>query len=77
MKADEHVIRISTTEKGLVLWFAGPPSSGKTTSANVMSDKLKGLGMKVEPLGGNEGGLYRLTLDFQSEIGKFIPSAFV
>jgi len=42
------------SEKGFVLWFTGLPSSGKTTLARVMADKLKDLGIKVELLDGDE-----------------------
>lgn len=40
--------------EAFVLWFTGLPSSGKTTLAKVMADKLKDLGMKVELLDGDE-----------------------
>jgi adenylylsulfate kinase len=42
------------SEKGFVLWFTGLPSSGKTTLARVMSDRLRDLGMRVELLDGDE-----------------------
>jgi adenylyl-sulfate kinase len=42
------------SEKEFVLWFTGLPSSGKTTLAKIMADKLKDLGMKVELLDGDE-----------------------
>ncbi len=42
------------SEKGFVLWFTGLPSSGKTTLAKVMADKLRDLGAKVELLDGDE-----------------------
>ncbi len=39
---------------GFVLWFTGLPSSGKTTLAKLMEAKLKGRGLKVELLDGDE-----------------------
>jgi adenylyl-sulfate kinase len=39
--------------KGFVLWFTGLPCSGKTTVADVVADKLKEHGMKVERLDGD------------------------
>jgi adenylylsulfate kinase len=42
------------SEKGFVLWFTGLPSSGKTTLARVLFDRLRDLGMKVELLDGDE-----------------------
>lgn len=42
------------SEKGFVLWFTGLPSSGKTTLAKVIETRLKGQGLKVESLDGDE-----------------------
>jgi adenylyl-sulfate kinase len=39
--------------KGFVLWFTGLPCSGKTTVADIVAEKLKGLDMKVERLDGD------------------------
>ena len=39
--------------KGFVLWFTGLPCSGKTTVADLVAEKLKGHGMKVERLDGD------------------------
>jgi adenylyl-sulfate kinase len=41
-------------EKAFVLWFTGLPSSGKTTLAKTMADRLRDLGLKVELLDGDE-----------------------
>jgi energy-coupling factor transporter ATP-binding protein EcfA2 len=54
MKACESDIRMIEAKKGFVLWFTGLPSSGKTTLARVLADKLRDLGMKVELLDGDE-----------------------
>ena len=54
MKACELDIRMIEAEKGFVLWFTGLPSSGKTTLARVLADKLRDPGMKVELLDGDE-----------------------
>jgi len=54
MKAGELDIRMIEAEKGFVLWFTGLPSSGKTTLARVLADKLRDLGMNVELLDGDE-----------------------
>lgn len=51
MKAPADGIRMS---KAFVLWFTGLPSSGKTTLARNMADKLRDLGVKVELLDGDE-----------------------
>jgi adenylylsulfate kinase len=45
---------MSAPEKGFVLWFTGLPSSGKTTLARAVADKLRDLGIKVELLDGDE-----------------------
>jgi adenylylsulfate kinase len=45
---------MSAVEKGFTLWFTGLPSSGKTTLATLMADKLRDLGIKVELLDGDE-----------------------
>lgn len=39
--------------EGFVLWFTGLPCSGKTTVADVVAEKLKAAGMKVERLDGD------------------------
>ena len=39
--------------KGFVLWFTGLPCSGKTTVADVVAEKLKAHGMKIERLDGD------------------------
>jgi adenylylsulfate kinase len=48
------VSKMSKPEKGFVLWFTGLPSSGKTTLARIMTDKLRDVGLKVELLDGDE-----------------------
>ena len=40
-------------EKGFTLWFTGLPSSGKTTIADAIADRLKGIGLRVERLDGD------------------------
>src|SRR5687767_5952062 len=54
MKARTDVIWMGAQETGFVLWFTGLPSSGKTTLARAMADKLRDLEMKVELLDGDE-----------------------
>jgi len=54
MKACDLYIRMSASEKRFVLWFTGLPSSGKTTLARVLSDKLRDMGVKVELLDGDK-----------------------
>lgn len=54
MRVWKDDIRMSESEKGFVLWFTGLPSSGKTTLARMMADKLRDLGVKVELLDGDE-----------------------
>ncbi len=39
--------------KGFTLWFTGLPCSGKTTVADGVAKKLKGMGLKVERLDGD------------------------
>lgn len=51
MNAQNDIVTMSET---FVLWFTGLPSSGKTTLANVVADKLKELDLKVELLDGDE-----------------------
>lgn len=38
---------------GFTVWFTGLPCSGKTTLANLLAEKLKGMGLKVESLDGD------------------------
>jgi adenylyl-sulfate kinase len=40
-------------EKGCVIWFTGLPQSGKTTIANIVTDKLRRDGYSVEHLDGD------------------------
>jgi adenylylsulfate kinase len=40
-------------ETGLTIWFTGLPSSGKSTIADVLAEKLKEKGLKVERLDGD------------------------
>ncbi len=40
-------------EKGFVLWLTGLPGSGKTSIANALAERLRGLGLKVEILDGD------------------------
>lgn len=47
-------IDIVTMSEAFVLWFTGLPSSGKTTLARIMADKLRDLEVKVELLDGDE-----------------------
>lgn len=39
--------------KGFVVWFTGLPSSGKSTIANGVAEKLKSMGYRVEVLDGD------------------------
>lgn len=39
--------------EGFVLWFTGLPCSGKTAVADVVAEKLKARGMKIERLDGD------------------------
>ncbi len=41
-------------EKGFVLWFTGLPSSGKTTLAKMVENRLLERGLKVEVLDGDD-----------------------
>jgi adenylyl-sulfate kinase len=43
-----------SAQRGFVLWFTGLPSSGKTTLARILAERLKSLGVKVELLDGDE-----------------------
>lgn len=40
-------------DKGFTIWFSGLPSSGKTTIARLLEQKLKQRGLKVEVLDGD------------------------
>ncbi len=40
-------------ERGVVVWLTGLPASGKTTIANIVADKLRSIGYKVEVLDGD------------------------
>ena len=42
------------TSKGMVIWFTGRPSSGKTTLANALGAALKARGVPVENIDGDE-----------------------
>ncbi|HID74288.1 MAG TPA: adenylyl-sulfate kinase [Thermoplasmata archaeon] len=39
--------------KGFTLWFTGLPSSGKSTLADDLADRMRGMGLKVERLDGD------------------------
>jgi len=52
----------STTADGLTVWFTGLPSSGKTTLAAAVSDRLRADGHRVEMLDGDVLRTY-LTAD--------------
>lgn len=41
-------------ERGFVVWFTGMPASGKTTTANIVKEKLLSLRPKVELLDGDD-----------------------
>ena len=40
-------------DKGFVVWFTGLPSSGKSTVANGVAEKLRSMGYRVEVLDGD------------------------
>ena len=40
-------------QKGVTLWFTGLPCSGKTVTANLVAEKLRNMGLKVEQLDGD------------------------
>jgi adenylylsulfate kinase len=40
-------------DKGFVIWFTGPPASGKTTVASAFVEDLKNMGYRVELLDGD------------------------
>jgi adenylyl-sulfate kinase len=41
-------------EQGLTIWFTGLSGAGKSTVANILADRLKGMGRRVELLDGDE-----------------------
>lgn len=41
-------------DKGFVVWLTGLPGSGKTTIAGLLAGRLRGMGLKVEVLDGDE-----------------------
>lgn len=47
------IIPDKTNPGGATIWFTGLPSSGKSTIANVLAERLKGKGFKVERLDGD------------------------
>jgi adenylylsulfate kinase len=46
-------VEASSFKKGFTVWFTGLPSSGKSTLADAVAEKLKAKGMKVERLDGD------------------------
>lgn len=52
-RAWDRVKRGRRREKGIVLWFTGLPSSGKTTLADMAADALRRKGFPVERLDGD------------------------
>jgi len=40
-------------QRGFTVWFTGLPCSGKSTLANMLADRLRGIGLKVESLDGD------------------------
>lgn len=41
-------------EQGLTIWFTGLSGAGKSTVANILAERLKGMGRRVELLDGDE-----------------------
>jgi adenylylsulfate kinase len=44
----------SSNISGFVIWLTGIPGSGKTTTAKILQNKLRGRGLRVEVLDGDE-----------------------
>jgi adenylylsulfate kinase len=50
----ENEVATAVEEKGFVVWLTGIPGSGKTTIGDILIDRLRGMGRKVESLDGDE-----------------------
>jgi adenylylsulfate kinase len=50
----ENEVATAGEEKGFVVWLTGIPGSGKTTIGDILIDRLRGMGRKVESLDGDE-----------------------
>ena len=50
----ENEVATAVNEKGFVVWLTGIPGSGKTTIGDILIDRLRGMGRKVESLDGDE-----------------------
>jgi adenylylsulfate kinase len=45
---------LNKSKEGFVIWLTGLPGSGKTTISRILEPRLTELGLKVEPLDGDE-----------------------
>jgi adenylyl-sulfate kinase len=50
----ENETTTAVKEKGFVVWLTGIPGSGKTTIGDIVIERLRGMGHKVESLDGDE-----------------------
>lgn len=50
----ENEMATAVKEKGFVVWLTGIPGSGKTTIADILVERLRGVGHNVESLDGDE-----------------------
>jgi adenylylsulfate kinase len=50
----ENEMTTAVKEKGFVVWLTGIPGSGKTTIGDILIDRLRDMGHKVESLDGDE-----------------------
>src|SRR3990172_9725702 len=50
----ENEVATAVTEKGFVVWLTGIQGAGKTTIGDILIDRLRGMGHRVESLDGDE-----------------------
>jgi adenylylsulfate kinase len=50
----ENEMTTAVNEKGFVVWLTGIPGAGKTTIGDIVIERLRGMGHKVESLDGDE-----------------------